>query len=171
MTDWAEEMRIEREEAEARIASAGAVVLDTVVLVLRPEGGYAVWTSSVEQAQAVYVDRAPDVVVPAKFFYDHEDRGCIVSSGDGARWQTFDEAQYIVKRTKARVTVRLSWADLYDLAHDASYYTDPASFDRSMFGLVRSAVATIEAIARVVPLDELERRAGRRERSIAAVGR
>lgn len=64
------------------------------------------------------------------FFEDHDERNCVQYSGE------FPE--YILKRTKSTVTVKLDWIDAMDLLSDAIHYSDLGS-ETEMWDLCQSA--------------------------------
>jgi len=79
------------------------------------------------------------VTVPRIFFEDHDNRQLVMHSGD--------RADYIIKATKLRVTVRLSAHDLDDLWSDANHYADFTGCDyqwnRSVCDSARSTVRAL----------------------------
>lgn len=82
--------------------------------------------------------------VPAKFWDDHDERGCVNHSGTG----------YELKRTKRLVTVALHPRDAYDLMTDAEFYSDNGDSGQDP-GLRRSASATLDRIVVNYEVDEM----------------
>ena len=83
---------------------------------------------------------AATIRVPAKFYDDHDERGC----------EPFCEP---VKRSSRFVWLSPSDPGLAELLDDARHYADPGQFGewgRENSGLVRSAAATVRAIEAAV---------------------
>lgn len=79
---------------------------------------------------------ADTVRVPARFFDDHDERGC-------------EPFCHPVRRSSRFVWLRLDDEGLDELLDDARHYSEPDQFGewgRENRGLVRSAAATVEAI-------------------------
>lgn len=77
-----------------------------------------------------------EVAVPPTFWWDHADRDLVQFSGE--------PTDYVVRRTKARVTVLLHEDDLFDLVSDAYHYATETEYD--LIGLTSSARATLLAL-------------------------
>jgi hypothetical protein len=82
-----------------------------------------------------------EVTIPARFWQDHAERGCVQFSGDGYSYTT-------IKRTARQVTVLLHPLDVADLMSDAVYYSDGRDFDPDLRGLSASARATVVALVK-----------------------
>lgn len=80
-----------------------------------------------------YWPQPATVRVPAKFYNDHDDRGC----------EPFCNP---VKTTKQFVWLRLDDEGLDELLDDAQHYADPDSFGPEYTDLRKSAEATVRAI-------------------------
>ena len=75
------------------------------------------------------------IKLPVRFFYDHKERDL--------------DTPEIVKKTKSHIWVCKNDPHLGELKEDAQYYSDMGdmgAFDKWMFGIVRSAKATVKAI-------------------------
>lgn len=92
-------------------------------------------------AAEVAADTRPPVTVtvPRIFFEDHEARQLVMHSGD--------PADYTVKATKLRVTVRLHARDLDDLRSDAHHY---AGFTGEDYGSNRSVCNSARSTVRAL---------------------